>query len=99
MKQAQKMQAQMLKAQDELANRTVEATSGGGAVKVVISGGLEVKEIKINPEAVDPEDVGMLEDLILTAINEGIKSAQEMTANEMSKITGGLSIPGLGDFM
>lgn len=93
------MQAQMLKAQDELANRTVEATSGGGAVKVVISGGLEVKEIKINPEAVDPEDVGMLEDLILTAINEGIKSAQEMTANEMSKITGGLSIPGLGDFM
>lgn len=93
------MQAQMLKAQDELANRTVEATSGGGAVKVVISGGLEVKEIRISPEAVDPEDVGMLEDLILTAINEGIKSAQEMTANEMNKITGGLSIPGFGDLM
>jgi len=69
MKQAQKMQSQMLKIQDELANKTVEASSGGGAVKVVVSGDLAVKEIKISPEAVDPEDVEMLEDLILSAVN------------------------------
>lgn len=99
MKQAQKMQAEMLKAQDELANKTVEATSGGGAVRVVVSGGLVVKEIKIDREAVDPEDVEMLEDLVLSAVNEGIKKAQEMTATEMSKITGGLGIPGFGDIL
>ena len=95
MKQAQKMQAQMLKAQEELAERTVEATSGGGAVRVVVSGSFELKEVKIDPEAVDPEDVSMLEDLILTAVNEGVKKAQEMTQNEMGKLTGGMNIPGL----
>lgn len=99
MKQAQKMQAQLLKAQDELAGKTVEATSGGGAVRVVVSGGLVVKEIKIDREAVDPEDVEMLEDLVLTAVNEAIKKAQEMTATEMGKITGGLGIPGMGDIL
>lgn len=93
------MQAQLLKAQDELASKTVEATSGGGAVRVVVSGGLVVKEIKIDREAVDPEDVEMLEDLVLTAVNEAIKKAQEMTATEMGKITGGLGIPGMGDIL
>lgn len=99
MKQAQKMQTQMLKVQDELANKTVEASSGGGAVRVVVSGDLVVKEIKINPEAVDPEDVEMLEDLILSAVNEAIRSAQEMSASEMSKVTGGLGMPGFGDLL
>ena len=95
MKQAQKMQAQMAKMQEELAARTVEATAGGGMVKVVVTGKQEIKEIKINPEAVDPEDVEMLEDLVLAAVNEGLKESQEMASKEMSKITGGLNIPGM----
>jgi len=99
MKQAQKMQSQMLKIQDELANKTVEASSGGGAVKVVVSGDLAVKEIKISPEAVDPEDVEMLEDLILSAVNEAIRSAQEMQANEIGKVTGGLGLQGFGGLL
>ncbi len=90
MKQAQKMQKQMAQTQETLKDKTLEMTSGGGAVKIVISGAKEIKEIKIKPEVVDPEDVEMLEDLILSAVNEAIRQADEMYNNEMSKITGGL---------
>ncbi len=95
MKQVQKMQADMAKLQEELADKTVEATSGGGMVKVVVNGKQEIKSIEINPEAVDPEDVEMLQDMVLAAVNEAIRQSQEMTAKEMSKITGGMNIPGL----
>lgn len=95
MKQVQQMQANMQKLQEELAERTVEATAGGGMVTVVVSGRQEVKSISIKPEAVDPEDVEMLQDLILAAVNEGLRKAGEMTANEMGKLTGGLKVPGL----
>lgn len=89
------MQRQMAQMQEELATRTVEATAGGGLVTVVVTGGLEVQEIKIDQEALDPEDMELLEDAILVAVNEALKKAQEMVASEMSKITGGLNIPGL----
>ncbi len=90
MKQAQKMQQKMMQAQEELAEKTLEMTSGGGAVKVVISGKKELKELKINPDVVDPDDVEMLEDLVLSAVNEAIRQADEMYNSEMSKITGGM---------
>lgn len=95
MKQAQKMQAEMLKAQEEIEQTTVEASSGGGAVNVRISGKKELLEIKISPDAVDPEDVEMLEDLIVAAINEGMRKADEVSAGQMSKITGGINLPGM----
>lgn len=95
MKQVQKMQQEMAKLQAELEERTVESASGGGVVNVVVSGKKELREIKINPAAVDPDDVEMLEDLILAAVNEGLRKAEEMVAGEMAKITGGLNIPGL----
>ncbi|MFZ5646169.1 MAG: YbaB/EbfC family nucleoid-associated protein [Bacillota bacterium] len=95
MKQVQKMQADMAKLQEELGTRTVESTAGGGVVKAVANGKLEVVSIEIKPEAVDPEDVEMLQDLILTAVNGSIKQAQEMVAREMGKVTGGMNIPGL----
>jgi len=95
MKQVQKMQAEMAKMQEELGNRTVESTAGGGVVKAVANGKLEVLAVEIKPEAVDPEDVEMLQDLILTAVNEALKKAQEMMTSEMGKLTGGLNIPGL----
>ncbi|NLL19086.1 MAG: YbaB/EbfC family nucleoid-associated protein [Clostridia bacterium] len=95
MKQVQKMQADMAKLQEELANKTVSATAGGGVVEVVANGKQEVVSIKISPDAVDPDDVEMLEDLVLAAVNEALRKAQEMAANEMSKITGNLKIPGL----
>lgn len=95
LKQAQKLQENMAKAQEELQTRTVEATAGGGAVQVVVSGKMELQEIKIKPEAVDPEDVEMLEDLVKVAVNEGLRKAQEMVNTEMGKLTGGLKIPGL----
>ncbi len=94
MKQAQKMQKEMMKLQEEIEQRTVEASSGGGAVKVEISGKKDIKSISIQAEVVDPEDVEMLEDLIMAAINEAIRKADEMVANEMSKLTGGLNLPG-----
>ena len=90
MKQAQKMQKQMAEAQEALAEKTIETTSGGGAIKIVISGQKEIKEIKINPEVVDPDDVEMLEDLVLSAVNEAIRQVDEMSNNEMGKITGGM---------
>ena len=90
MKQAQKMQKKMEEAQAALAEKTLDVTSGGGAVKSVITGKKAIQSIKINPEVVDPEDVEMLEDLIMSAVNEAIRQADEMTNSEMSKITGGV---------
>ncbi|HEX9063120.1 MAG TPA: YbaB/EbfC family nucleoid-associated protein [Clostridia bacterium] len=96
MKQAQKMQKDMEKLQAELQERSVEASVGGGAVTVVATGKKEVKEITIKPEVVDPDDVEMLQDLILSAVNEAIRKADEMVNSEMGKITGGLGgLPGL----
>ena len=96
MKQAQKMQKDMQKLQEELQERTVEASAGGGAITVVATGKKEIKEINIKPEVVDPDDVEMLQDLILAAVNEALRKADEMVNSEMSKITGGLGgIPGL----
>jgi DNA-binding YbaB/EbfC family protein len=95
LKQAQKLQEEMAKTQEELKSKTVEASVGGGAVQVVVSGKMELIELKIKPEAVDPEDVEMLEDMIKSAVNEGFRKVEEMTASEMGKLTGGLKIPGL----
>lgn len=95
MKQAQKMQKQMEETQAALAEQVIETTSGGGAVKITITGKKEIKEIKINPEVLDPDDVEMLEDLILTAVNEAIRQADEISNNAMSKIAGG-NLGGMG---
>lgn len=95
MKQVQKMQADMAKMQEELGDKTVEATSGGGVITVVATGKQEIQSIKIKPEAIDPDDVEMLEDLITAAVNEALRKSQEMVASEMGKITGGMKIPGL----
>ncbi|MEE8470650.1 MAG: YbaB/EbfC family nucleoid-associated protein [Dehalococcoidia bacterium] len=95
LRQAQQMQAKLLKAQEELEKSTVDASSGGGAVTVVVSGGQKLCSIKISPEAVDPDDVGMLEDLVLAAVNEGMEKAKELAASRLQSVTGGLNIPGL----
>ena len=95
MKQAQKLQSQMLKLQEELAEKTVEATAGGGMVKAVANGKQQILSIHIEKEVVDPEDVEMLEDLVLAAVNDALSRAQEMVAEEMNKLTGGMNIPGL----
>lgn len=95
MKQFQKMQADMARVQQELAEKMVTATSGGGAVRVEISGKLEVKKIEIAPEVVSGDDLEMLQDLITAAINEGMKQAQDLAAAEMAKVTGNLKIPGM----
>ncbi len=95
MKQAQQMQAKMKKMQEEMEDRTKEATAGGGVVKVVVNGKQELVDLEIDPEAVDPEDVEMLEDLILAAVNEGMREMQEEVNSEMSKVTGGMNIPGM----
>lgn len=95
MKQAQKVQKQMMEIQEELANRTVEATVGGGMVTVMANGQQDILSIKIDPEVVDPNDIEMLQDLILAAINEAHRKAQELMNDEMGKLTGGLKIPGL----
>jgi DNA-binding YbaB/EbfC family protein len=95
LKQAQKMQAQLGRIQEEMAERTTEASSGGGMVTVLINGKQEILSVTIDPEVVNPEDVDMLQDLIVAAVNEAIRRSQEMVAEEMKKITGGLSIPGL----
>lgn len=94
-RQAQKMQEEMLKAQEELGEKTVDASVGGGAVAVVVNGKKELVSITIKPEAVDPEDVEMLQDLIVSAVNEAMRKADDMAANSMSRITGGMNIPGL----
>ncbi len=93
MKQAQKLQSQIQKVQEELAETTVEATSGGGMVTVVANGKQEIVSIKIDPEVVNKDDVEMLEDLIVAAVNEARRRAQKLMMNEISKITGGLGIP------
>lgn len=95
MKQAQQIQAKMLKLQGELAEKTVETSSGGGMVKVVANGKQQLVSIQIEQEVVDPDDVEMLQDLILAAANDALAKAQEMVAGEMNKLTGGLNIPGL----
>jgi DNA-binding YbaB/EbfC family protein len=95
MKQAQKLQSKIFKLQEELADRTVETTVGGGMVKVVANGKQELLSIKIEPEVVDPNDVQMLEDLVVAAVNEVLKKSQEMVSEEMTKLTGGFKIPGL----
>lgn len=95
MKQVQKMQQDMMKLQEELATRTVESTAGGGVVRVVANGKNEITAIEIKPEAVDPEDVEMLQDLVLAAVNEALKKAQDMASQEMGRLTGGLKIPGM----
>lgn len=94
-KQAKKMQEQMAKMQEELQEKVLETSAGGGAISIKVNGKQEILEIKIKPDVVDPEDVEMLEDLILTVVNDGIKKSQEMVSGEMSKITGGFNIPGL----
>ena len=96
MQQIQKLQEEMVKTQEALGNETVEATAGGGAITIVITGHLEVRSITINPEVVDPEDVEMLQDLVLAAVNEAIEKAQALAAERMGKLTGGLNLPGLG---
>jgi hypothetical protein len=94
MKQAQKLQGKMLKLQEELAERTVETTAGGGMVKVVANGRQQIVSITIEKEVVDPEDVDMLQDLVMAAVNDALTKSQEMVSEEMSKLTGGLSLPG-----
>ncbi|MDW5595011.1 YbaB/EbfC family nucleoid-associated protein [Conexibacter stalactiti] len=94
LKQVQRMQADMMAAQERLKDEVVEATAGGGMVTVKISGDLEIKSIAIDPEAVDPEDVDMLQDTILVAVNEAIRSAQEMAESRLGRVTGGLGGPG-----
>jgi DNA-binding YbaB/EbfC family protein len=96
MKEAQKLQAEMARVQEEAKKKTAEATSGGGMVTVVASGAGEVVSIKIEKDVVDPEDVEMLQDLIMAATNEALRRAQEMVNDEMSKLTGGMQLPGLG---
>jgi DNA-binding YbaB/EbfC family protein len=95
MKQAQQLQSKMLKLQEEMADKTVETSSGGGMIKVVANGRQQVLSIQIEKEVVDPDDVEMLQDLILAAVNDALIKSQEMATQEMSKLTGGLSIPGL----
>jgi len=101
LKQVQKMQADMMAAQEQLKNETVEASAGGGMVKVKVSGDLEIKDVVIDPDAVDPEDVELLQDLVLAATNEALRAAQELAATKMGGLTGGLDLgsmglPGLG---
>jgi len=95
MKQAQQLQAKMAKMQEEMAEKSIEASAGGGMVKVVANGKQEVVSIHIEKEVVDPEDVEMLQDLILAAVNEALVQSQKMVSDEMSKLTGGMNIPGL----
>jgi DNA-binding YbaB/EbfC family protein len=95
LKQAQQMQTKLATLQGELSTREVESSSGGGMVKVKVNGKQELLDIKINRECVDPEDVEMLEELIKTAINQAMKESQDMVSTAMSKITGGMNIPGM----
>jgi DNA-binding YbaB/EbfC family protein len=95
LQQAQKLQAQMAKAQEELGNTTVEASSGGGAVTVVMSGQQKIISVKISPEVVNPEDVELLQDMVLTAVSEALIKSQEVAAAKLGGLTGGLKIPGL----
>ncbi len=93
LKQMQKAQGQIMKLQEELNNRTVEATSGGGAVRAVVSGGKQLMELEIDPDILQENDVEMLQDLIVSAINEASRAAEEMVSTEMEKLTSGLGLP------
>ncbi|MBE6945832.1 MAG: YbaB/EbfC family nucleoid-associated protein [Ruminococcaceae bacterium] len=95
LKQAQKMQQDMMRMQEEMQNRTYTASAGGGMVKATVGGSHEVVSLEINPEAVDPEDVEMLQDMIVVAINEAMKAAEADASANMSKLTGGLNLGGL----
>jgi DNA-binding YbaB/EbfC family protein len=97
LKQARKLQEQIAKVQEQLASLTVEATTGGGMVKVVATGKKELQSIEISPEVIDPEEIDMLQDLVLAAVNEALRKADELATGEMSKVAGGLNlkIPGL----
>lgn len=95
MKQAQQIQKQMMQLQEDLESATVEATVGGGAVKAVVSGKMKVESITIDPDAVSPDDVEMLQDLVLAAVNEGLDKAQQMASEKMGALTGGMNIPGM----
>lgn len=94
-KQAQKLQKQMEEMKEEIEKKTVEASAGGGAVTAVVSGKKEIVDIKIKKEVVDPDDVEMLQDLIIAALNEALNKANEMMEQEMAKVTGGFNVPGL----
>ena len=95
MKQARKMQRKLEEVQEQVAQETVEASAGGGMVTVTVSGDLKVKSIVIDPEAVDPEDVEMLQDMVIAAVNQGLEDAQAMANQRMSAVTGGMNIPGM----
>jgi DNA-binding YbaB/EbfC family protein len=95
LKQAQKLQSKIFKLQEEMAEKTVETSVGGGMITVVANGKQELVSIKIDPEVVDPEDVHMLEDLVVAGVNDALKKAQEMVSEQMTKLTGGFNIPGL----
>jgi len=95
LQQAQAMQQQLVKAQEEAKQKTVEASAGGGMVTVTFTGGLELRAITIDPQAIDAKDPTMLQDLVIAAINQGIQRAQELVAHEMAALTGGMQIPGL----
>jgi len=95
MKQAQKMQQEMAQMQDELASKTLEVSSGGGAVKVTISGEKKILNLTISPDVVDPSDVEMLQDLVMSAVNEALRQIEESANSQMSKLTGGLNLPGM----
>lgn len=93
MKKVQKLQADMAKMQEELKKRTIDVSAGGGAIKIVMNGEKQIQSLKIDPTAVEPEDVEMLEDLISAAVNEAVKKVDDMMSTEMGKLTGGLNLP------
>jgi len=95
MKQAQSLQKKMMKTQAELATKTIEASSGGGMVKVIANGAQKIESIVMEKEVVDPEDIEMLQDLVLAAVNDALNKSQGVVSAEMGKLTGGLNIPGL----
>jgi len=95
MKQAQKMQTKMAEMQEQLKDETVDASAGGGVVRVVLTGDIRVKEVHIDPSVVDPDDVELLQDMVAAAVNEAIRAAQELSSKRMAEITGGMNIPGL----
>jgi hypothetical protein len=95
MKQAQKMQKDMMKAQEELKNKEVEGSAGGGMVKVIMTGDNEIKSVNVDPEVIDPDDKEMLEDLIAAAVNDAMNKVKEMSSSSMEQFTGGMNIPGL----
>jgi len=95
LRQAQDLQAKLLKARDELAEMTTEVSSGGGAIKIVVDGQQRIRSVTISPEVINAEDVEMLQDLVVAAVNEAIQKSQEMAASHLSSLTGGLKLPGM----